>query len=75
MAFRQALGQRNSWLPPSHCRAATFKPDILTRAAKSSVFAKFLVCGWLDEMRQVFWVMAFTGPPSTHSAAGAGDRS
>lgn len=71
MAFKQAFGERSSWLPVSCSQAATFKGDILTRV-KSSAFP---VCGSADEMRQAFSVMAFMSPTSTHSAAGAEDRS
>lgn len=38
MAFKQALGERNSWLPLSRSPAATFKPDILKSCKEQRVW-------------------------------------
>lgn len=37
----------------------------------SSLFGNFFICTLIDEMRQVFWVMAFIKLTSMYSAAGA----
>lgn len=36
MAFKQAFGESNAWLPMSRSQAATFKGDILTRVKSSA---------------------------------------
>lgn len=69
MAFKQAFGICKSWLPLSHSKVALALHFFFPKKTPSHSNEKcneqqclvifFFIGPLIDEMRQVFWVMAF----------------